>query len=290
MTDFVAFPLLVTLGVALLGGPLLDRVRPAPAARCSAIMLGSLLVAAVPTLWLMGLSGLAHVGFHSAVLDWSHHLLPEHRVVGAIIGVTSLLAAVIGTARAARVLRLHRRLRCADTCPIELVDSDEVFAYTLPGPAATIAVSRGLRQSLDDDEFDLVVAHERAHARHRHDRLLLLSLVTVAFLPVVRPVGTRLGYYLERWADEDAVVETGVERPAAARTIAKVALATATTPRFVLGVASHGVAARAEALLQPARPSTIGIRAHPFLLIATTVALAGSQLHHTALFALELAP
>ncbi len=64
----------------------------------------------------------------------------------------------------------------------------------------------GLRRSLDIDELNFVIAHERAHARHRHDRYKLLALFTTAFVP---PIATRrrrrLEYHLERWADEEAL-------------------------------------------------------------------------------------
>ncbi len=164
MIHFVALPLVVTLGVALAGSRRLDRLYPATAARCSAVLLAAVAIAAVPTLWLIGLSGLAHLGFHNPVFDWSQHLFPDDRPFGAIVGVASFIAAVVGTIRVGRVLTHHCRVRCTDTCPVEFIDSAEIFAYTLPGPARTIAVSDGLRNALDDSEFDVVMAHEQAHA------------------------------------------------------------------------------------------------------------------------------
>ncbi|MFT4866976.1 MAG: Zn-dependent protease with chaperone function, partial [Ilumatobacter sp.] len=154
--NFVALPLVVTLCVALAGSRRLDRLSPAAAARCSAVLLAAVAIAVVPTLWLIGLSGLAHLGFHNPVIDWSRHLLPDYRPFGALIGIASLAAALIGTIRAARVLVHHNKLRCTDTCAIEFIDTDEIYAYTLPGPAGTIAISGGLRKALADNEFDVV--------------------------------------------------------------------------------------------------------------------------------------
>ncbi len=288
MIDFVALPVVVTFGVALVGSRRLDRLGPAAAARCSAVLLAAVAVSAVPTLWLIGLSGLAHMGFRTSVLDWCHHLVTDHRPVGAVLGVASLLAAVIGTIRVALVLAHHRRLRCTDTCAVEFIDSDEVYAYTLPGPAGTIAISNGLRNTLDDDELDVVMAHERAHARHRHDRFKLLALVTTAFIPPIAPLRARLDFYLERWADEEALVHTGAERGLAARTIAKVALAGA-SPAHALGIADHGVAARATALLQPMRHSDLNVRVQSAMVIGATIALTVYQVHHSVMFATELA-
>jgi hypothetical protein len=287
MINFVALPLVITLAMTVLGSRLLDRLRPATAARCSAILLASVSIAVVPTLWLIGLSGLAHLGLHNPVIDWSQHLLPDYRPVGALIGIGSLIAALVGTIRATRVLLHHRRLRCTDTSPVEIIDTDEIYAYTLPGPAGTIAISSGLRDALDSSEFDVVMAHEQAHARHRHDRYKLLALLTTAFIPPTQSVTARLDYYLERWADEEALDHTGDDRRLAARTIAKVALSAA-SPSPALGIADHGVAARATALLAPMEQPAAAIRIQSATVIAATVALAAYQVHHSAMFATDL--
>ena len=251
------------------------------------MLLASAAIAAVPTLWLIGLSGLAHLGFHNPIIDWSRHLLPDYRPVGAIIGVASLIAALAGTVRAARVLLHHRRLRCTDTCPLEIIETDQIYAYTLPGPAGTIAISSGLRDALDAREFEVVLAHEQAHARHRHDRFKLLALLATAFVPPTRSVTVRLDYHLERWADEEALDQTGADRRLVARTIAKVALAGA-SPSPALGIADHGVAARVTALLAPVELPTMTIRIQSALVTLATVALATYQLHHSAMFATDL--
>lgn len=287
MINFVALPLVITVAMTLLGSRLLDRLHPATAARCTTVLLASVVVAAVPTLWIIGLSGLAHLGFHNPVIDWSRHLLPDYRPVGAIIGIGSLAAAAAGTVRAIKVLLHHRRLRCTDTCPLEIIDTDEIYAYTLPGPAGTIAISSGLRDALDSSEFDVVMAHEEAHARHRHDRYKLLALLATAFIPQTQSVATRLDFYIERWADEEALNQTGADRRLAARTIAKVALAGA-SPSPALGIADHGVAARASALLAPMEQPAATIRFQSAVVIMATVALALYQLHHSAVFAIDL--
>jgi Zn-dependent protease with chaperone function len=287
MINFVALPLVLALGVVIVGSRRLDRLSPAAAARCSAVLLAAVAIAVVPTLWLIGLSGLAHMGFHNPITDWCQHLLSDYRPFGAVLGVASLLAALVGTIRAGRVLAHHRRLRCTDACAVEVIDTNEIYAYTLPGPAGTIAISGGLRDALDDDEFDLVMAHEQAHARHRHDRFKLLALITTSFIPPTAPVMARLNFYLERWADEEALDHTGAERRLAARTIAKVALASA-SPAPALGIADHGVAARAAALLQPVERPNMTTRVQTAMMIGVTLALAVYQVHHSFMFATDL--
>ena len=88
MIDFVALPLVMAILTAALGSQLWARLRPSTAARVSAISLISVLIAAVPTLWIMGLSGLSHLGVNNVVFDWSHHLLPTNEPLGAVIGLT----------------------------------------------------------------------------------------------------------------------------------------------------------------------------------------------------------
>jgi len=286
--SFVALPLLVAVILVVVASPRLDRVRPESATRTAAVLLVLILSAALPTLWLIGLSGLAHAGLHNPIIDWSRHLLPDHPPLGAVVGIASLIAAVVGSVRVAHVLLHHRRIRCTDTCALEMVESDEVFAYTLPGPSATIAVSRGLRNRLDGAEFAVVLTHEQAHARHRHDRFLLLALVAVAFVPPIRRLAARLRFYLERSADEYAVCHTGADRAFVARTIAKVALA-GPGPAAALGVGDHGVAARATALLEPSSAPAMSARILSLALVGASLALTVAQLHHTFDFAGGLA-
>jgi hypothetical protein len=283
---FVGLPLLVVLAIALLGGPTLDRLAPAVAAFVNVAIMLAVAIAAVPTFWVLGLSAMSHAGVGNSLSNWSMHLLPDRPVASALIGGASVMIAVVGLIRIVAVVRRHRRLRCAYGNAVEVVDAPTVFAYTLPGPAGTIAVSRGLRETLSDAEFEIVIAHEESHARHRHDRFLLFALVVDAAVPFMRRATTQLRFHLERWADEDAVHHTAADRSTVARTIAKVALATSPHPA-ALGIATHGVAARASALMAP--PSSAGAMRLALIagIVTTTVALSITQIHHTAVFTMH---
>lgn len=288
MSSFVALPLLATLAVALIGSRTLGGLRPSTAVRGNAILLASVGIAAAPTLWLIGISGLAHLGLVNPITDWSAHLLPTHSPIGAFIGAAALGVAIVGTIRAVIVLRQYRHLRAAGARPMEYIDTDDIYAYTLPGPDPTIAISNGLRRALNDDELRFVIAHEQAHARHRHDRYKLVALLTTAFVPPVAHAAKSLQFHLERWADEEALRDAGIDRRLAAHTIAKVALA-GTTPPPALGIADHGIAARAGAILAPEAPPRARTRAATAVAIAATLTLATYQLHHTIIFATHLA-
>lgn len=287
--ELLAGPLLVGLIAIAAGSGLASHLLPRSAARLTAVMLGSLAFAAVVTSWLLGLSGLAHLGLQNPLSDWSAHLLPGHSPAGALLGVASLGVAVIGTVRVARVVNLHRRLSCHRTPVLEIVQSDEIFAHTLPGPAGTVVVSTGLRRLLDEGELATVMAHERAHAQHRHDRLILVGLAAKAFLPPVNRLASQLEFHLERWADEEAVRSTGRPRDQVARTLAKVAL-NAAGPAGGLGVARHSVVARAEALLRPAPHPSIVLRLATGATAFATLALTVWLLRDVAVFVSGLHP
>lgn len=289
MIDFVALPLVGVLATALAASVLLARLRPRLAVWAHAILLVSVLIAAVPTLWLVGLSGVMHTAPQNPIADWSHHVLPGHRPAGAVVGLACLAFAILGSVRVGRVLVVHRQIRNSVSSPIEFIETDDVFAYTFPGPAGTVVVSRGLRRVLDDREFAVVVEHERAHARFRHDRFKILGMLTAAFVPPARSITRRLDHQLERWADEEALVRTGGDRRLAARTIAKVALANP-SPMGTLGIGAHGAAARAETLLEPSPDPAIPVRVGMITLLWGSTALAMYQLHHNALFVAPLLP
>jgi Zn-dependent protease with chaperone function len=289
MAGLVAVPLLASLVSVVVGTVLASRLRPEWAARVLALMLASSVSAAVITLWLLGLSGLAHLGVENPLSDWSAHLLPGHSPAGAVLGPASLLVAIVGTARGARVVGLHRRLRCRGTPPLQIIESEDVFAHTLPGPAGTVVVSTALRGLLPPIEFDTVIAHERAHARHRHDRLLVVGLLAEAFVPPVSPVVSHLEYQIERWADEEAARTTGRAREDVGRTLAKVALGAA-GPAGGLGIARHSVVARAEALLRPAPRPLLVSKAAASVMTGATLLLTMWQLRDMAAFVAGLHP
>ena len=106
---------------------------------------------------------------------------------------------------------------------VEITDHDQTFAFTLPGRGGQVVLSTGLIDMLDEAEQQVVLAHERAHAHHRHDRYLLTAQLAAAVMPLLRPLAGRLQFSLERWADETAVARCG-DRGFVARTLGKVAL------------------------------------------------------------------
>ena len=290
MIEFVALPLLL-LYPAAYAATCLHHLLPARAAAWSAtIALTLLLTTGLPTIWLIAVSGLRHIGIDSPFADWSQHLLPTAGPAGALIGLGASLLTAVGLVRARRVLRLHSQLRSSATSVgPEVLPSPAVFAYTLPGPKGNIVLSDGLIDALTDSEYSAVLAHERSHVRHRHDRHLLLAKLSVAFLPIARHLADRLEYSLERWADQDAAAELGDSR-LVAKAIARVALVGTHPTPLVPGIARLGSAARAHALLdpRPTLPPALFAAVVSTAAFAITVLSSALQIHHTLQFGASL--
>ncbi len=124
-------------------------------------------------------------------------------------------------------------------------------AYALGGRAGQAVVSQGLLALLDDRERDAVIAHELAHVRLRHHRLLCFAEVVAAALgkatPAAKRAHTSLQRELEAIADE-AAAETVGDRRVVARALAKAALAArADGPVVSLG-GEHDLAYRIQRL------------------------------------------
>lgn len=113
----------------------------------------------------------------------------------------------------------------------QVVTSARPFAYTLGGRDGRVVVSRGLLALLDAGEREAVLAHERAHLRLQHHRLLWFARVVSAALgpaiPAAGDAAASLARELEVIADRAAASEVGGRR-VVARALAKAALATAT--------------------------------------------------------------
>ncbi len=282
-------PLLVAIALAVAVTAFHRRLPPVLAARAVVVTVVVVASAAVPTLWIIGLGYFAHAPFLGTGLRWCVEVFGGHDRISPWIGLPSLLLAVTGTAQAARVVRAHRRLRHDHPGSVEIACHEQPFAFTLPGRGGHVVLSSGLVELLDDDEQSVVLAHEGAHARHRHDRYLLVAQLTAATIPMLRPLTSRLKFSLERWADEAAVEECG-DRRFVARTLGKVALHNV-APAGALSFAGLGVPGRVAALLSPPPPTPrstllIGL----WSAIAATGALAAFQIHHLANLVTALCP
>ena len=237
-------------------------------------------VAALPVFGHLVFGGVLELPIFGPFLHDVFHRNGSHISANVIV---SLLAATWVVIAAVRVVRLVRGYNAArhTTEGLVTVDTAEPLAYVVPGGSRAIVLSRGLLDALTISEIDVVVAHETAHARLRHDRLLLVGHVAVAVMPLLHPVLRRLEFTLERIADESAVDACG-DRRLVARTLAKVALARHPGP-LAPGISRMGTAARVRHLTaEPAR-SSIVLSSTAILGIAPIALLGMLQWHHVVL-------
>lgn len=281
-------PALVALGILALASMAHRRLPVPVAARfmVAAVMLAS--AAVLPAAVLVALAFLTHVPVIGIGVEWCAQAMGLHGSVPPWLGLPTVAVLVVGCWRAGRLMRDRRALRCDHGSPMYLVDSDDAFAATLPGAAGRIVVSTALWSALDDRERQVVLAHERAHARYRHDRFVLVAELVAALLPPLRWLSSRLTFTVERWADEVAARQCG-DRELVALTLGKVALASSTAgPMNFAGV---GVAGRMRELLEPPRrrPRRCQVLALWALLTAAGVATL-IHWHHLEHLALVLCP
>ncbi|MFL6112111.1 MAG: M56 family metallopeptidase [Catenulispora sp.] len=165
-----------------------------------------------------------------------------------LVGVTSLSAL--------RIERDLRRQRDAVDLAAEHADHQlrvlehaAPAAYCLPGTRPRIVITEGTIAALAADELEAVLAHERAHARWRHELVVqpFVAWESALPLPPARRATAAVTMLVEMLADDHAAHAVG--RPALARALvaiggtagpvpnhraktgtATVAAATATTP------------------------------------------------------------
>ena len=229
MTLAIYLPLLLALPLTLVARPVAARGTPGPAARA---LTAVALIAALCSTWsltLLALTLLDDVPPLSALDDDPALELPEP-VPGPVALVAALLLVWGGIrllADVRRRLSTGRELRAAGVPRDGLVVADwsRPLAVAVPGDPGHLLVTTGMLRLLDNDERRVMLAHERAHLAHRHDRLVAVAAAAAALNPLLGRVRDAVAYLAERWADEDAAVAVG-DRDLTARAVAVAALAT----------------------------------------------------------------
>jgi hypothetical protein len=284
--EFV-LPAVVALAVAMAAAGPHRRVSPQVAARVLLSTIGILGVAGMVIAMSWSATFITH---RPAVLDvagWCRHMVGSHDMVPGWLGAAATAFVIVAGFRVVRTIRAWHTFRRVDGLPVEVVDSGQHFAYTLPGPGQQVVVSAALLRALEPEQIDVVLAHERAHGRHRHDRYVLAGNVAVAVAPWLRPLQHRLEFALERWADDAAAADTGGNRGLVAETLARVALAQA--PASALAFSSLGVVGRIEALSRPPVVARMSVRVMAMVIGMIIVAAAAAiQLHHVGSWLLAL--
>ena len=76
---------------------------------------------------------------------------------------------------------------------IDVIEDDSLnaFASGIDDRSYTVSLSRGLINTLDDEELEGVIAHELAHIRNRDVRLLIISIVFVGIFAMLSEIALR---------------------------------------------------------------------------------------------------
>ena len=257
--------------LALAGGST-EIARRASPRHGSAALVASALTVAVAADTALGVlvgSRLLDAAPLAALLGWraeTPHPIPVPVPVALAAAGALAFVAVAGRGDWRRARRATRRLRTAQRHfpPGELivVRSAAALAHAIPGRwnrPGRIVVSDGMLRVLPPDERRVLLAHERSHLRHRHDRYRRLVRLAAMINPALRPTVQATDFLLERWADEDAAREVGSRR-LTARALARAAVAAAGhDPRAAQAAfAAQRVSSRVHALV--AAPPRRGAR------------------------------
>jgi Zn-dependent protease with chaperone function len=300
MTNFAVAAAMSSIVCCLLLGlttsAVMRRLRPAQAVVLLTAAALALSLACGTALTAIAVAVLATVTSIAAEGHWSAAVVRSDIALPGWLGVLAAAAVLVLLLRAGwrvsritvalvRSERLCRTIR-AGGGPVVIVDDDTADAFTLAGLRGCVVLGRRLLDHLTTDERRVVTAHELAHLRKRHHLYVHLADIAAAANPLLRavPLAVRIG--VERWADEEAAAGIG-NRRITGRAVARVALIRSAIARStgsddthrlgsipaagalgaILGVGHHAVAARVQALLQPAKRGHAGV-------VAMVVALA----------------
>jgi hypothetical protein len=234
----VYLPLVIPVLAALAARPLADRLPPDAA---TWLLAGSSLALAATSsavLGLLALSALVRIPLVDAVANMSVRAvsrgdtvsLPVAIAAGALLAAAAAAAARALWRRGAAIVAAGRQARSLPgSGQVVVTEDDAADAYTLPGWPCRIVITSGMLRALSVPERQVLLAHERAHARGAHYLFTSAARLAAAANPLLRPVAAQVCYTVERWADERAAAATG-DRPLTARAIARAALATSAAP------------------------------------------------------------
>jgi Zn-dependent protease with chaperone function len=287
----LVLPALAALAVGVPAAGSHRGLHPSVGARALALATGALALAVVAAVATVAIGFVSKVPWIAAHLSWCRDISRTHDEVPVWLGLSSL-AALLAMGLAG--VRSYRRVRPRVWAPwpgggVKVIDDERPDAYAVGGRPGHVVVSKGMLALLDATERRVLLAHERSHLRHRHDRYITLAVVASGAVPVLGFVTRRLRLTVERWADEDAATEVG-DRDLVARTIIRAALAKNDYDEApaLLGLGLLGVRARVDALLLPA-PSPLGapLTVALFAPLAALGVVGGStlQVHHLLRFA-----
>jgi Zn-dependent protease with chaperone function len=263
--EWLALPVLASVLLHLTARPIAARLAPAAATRLltglalTAALTSGLVLSAAAVLALAQLPVAAHAGHWSAAALRHADSLPGP--AGFLAGgfVTVLLSLALRRCWLAAAGELAARTTIRQLShggeTLVIVEDDKPIAYAVGTVGGRVVVSTGMLTGLDPDQRRVLLQHELAHLRHRHQVFVQLTELAAAANPLLRPVVGLVRSSAERWADETAAAAVG-DRVLAARALAGAALLRSRFTEALeaapgLAAAESDVPARVRALLQP---------------------------------------
>ena len=247
----VYLPLVLPLLAAAAARPLAGRLPPAAAAWLLVLSAIALAAASSAVLGMLALTALVRIPLVDSLAGMSGQVISQHDPASAPVAIAAgaLLAVAVTVAFRASWRRARALIaagseanRLPGSGQVVVTEDEAADAYTLPGLPCRIVITAGMLRALSGTERQVLLAHERAHARGLHYLFTTGARLAAAANPLLHPVAAAVGYSVERWADERAAAVTG-DRELAARAIARAALAAAAAPPRQAGRAASALGA-----------------------------------------------
>jgi Zn-dependent protease with chaperone function len=243
MTFAYLFPALIAIAGLVVAGSI---HRDLPPRATAFVLTGAIVATAATTIWSITLLAA------DLLLDrfgWCRETLQGHIHVPVLLGAGALATVGCGAVSVVRSLARHHRARRGPMPDGDLfvIEAESPTAFAVPGRHPHVVVSTGMLELLDADEQRAMLAHERAHLRHHHHRLIIATEVAASLLPLLWLPARKVRFATERWADQDATREVG-DANIVARAIARAALARSDAVGTELAISGSDVTARIEAL------------------------------------------
>ncbi|GLY85147.1 M56 family metallopeptidase [Actinoallomurus iriomotensis] len=265
---------LIVLALGAGAGPLLSKGAwshrlPRAAVFAWAGALAGAIAAAVGMVAVVstGHRGLGHRIAEWLVNCWHHHEGGDTRwyALNAMVLGATLTTVYVAARRYRRTLLQRRRHHEAlqfvvrastDLDDVCVLDHPLPVAYCVPARTRPIVVSSGALDQLADGELRAVLAHERAHLRHRHHVLLTVVdalAAALAWLPTFRDARRHLPLLLEMTADEIAARRCG--RQTVATALRKLAVSPSPAGGLAAGGSDHSQLDQRLARLETSPPA-----------------------------------
>ncbi|MEV0701033.1 M56 family metallopeptidase [Saccharopolyspora sp. NPDC050389] len=167
----------------------------------------------------LGLAGLLHACLRALLAIIGVHDLADAPAAIALLGSVLVMVRLLAVAaHHARQARRHRKMHrhalrsCSDTLVhngirIDVVETEQLAAYCVPGRGSTVVLTTGALRRLVPAERDAVIAHEIAHLRGKHHLVLGWAAILARafpFVPLLKAVSQEIARLVEWIADDRA--------------------------------------------------------------------------------------